>query len=59
MLERAKVAEEVKSLEQPMRATLRKYGVRFGAYHIYMPPLLKPAPRVLALQLYALKHEGP
>ena len=54
----SEVAEEVKSLEQPMRATLRKYGVRFGAYHIYMPPLLKPAPRVLALQLYALKHEG-
>jgi ATP-dependent RNA helicase SUPV3L1/SUV3 len=59
VLERAKVAEEVKSLEQPMRAMLRKYGVRFGAYHIYMPPLLKPTPRVLALQLYALKHEGP
>ncbi len=58
VLERAKVAEEVKGLEQPMRATLRKYGVRFGAYHIYMPPLLKPAPRVLAMQLYALKHEG-
>jgi ATP-dependent RNA helicase SUPV3L1/SUV3 len=58
VLERVTVAEEVKSLEQPMRATLRKYGVRFGAYHIYMPPLLKPSPRVLALQLYALKHEG-
>ena len=38
---------------------LRKYGVRFGAYHIYMPPLLKPAPRVLALQLWALKHGEP
>jgi ATP-dependent RNA helicase SUPV3L1/SUV3 len=58
VLERAKVVEELKTLEQPMRATLRKYGVRFGAYHIYMPPLLKPAPRVLALQLFALKHEG-
>jgi ATP-dependent RNA helicase SUPV3L1/SUV3 len=59
VLERAKVNEEVKTLEQPMRATLRKYGVRFGAYHIYLPPLLKPAPRVLAVQLFALKHEGP
>jgi ATP-dependent RNA helicase SUPV3L1/SUV3 len=37
---------------------LRKYGVRFGAFHIYLPQLLKPAPRTLALQLYALKHEG-
>ena len=33
--------------------------MRFGAYHIYLPLLLKPAPRVLATQLYALKHEGP
>jgi ATP-dependent RNA helicase SUPV3L1/SUV3 len=35
---------------------LRKFGVRFGAYNIYIPPLLKPAPRVLALQLWALKQ---
>jgi len=58
VLERAKVAEDVKGLDQPSRATLRKYGVRFGAYHIYVPGLLKPAPRVLAMQLWALKHGG-
>ncbi len=58
VLDRAKVAEEVKGLEQPARATLRKHGVRFGAYHIYVPALLKPAPRVLATQLWALKHGG-
>ena len=58
VLERQKVAEEVKGLDQPARATLRKYGVRFGAYHIYLPALLKPAPRVLATQLWALKHGG-
>jgi ATP-dependent RNA helicase SUPV3L1/SUV3 len=58
VLERQKVAEDVKGLDQPTRATLRKYGVRFGAYHIYLPLLLKPAPRVLAVQLYALKHDG-
>src|SRR5262249_47829092 len=56
--DRQKVADEVKGLEQPARATLRKYGVRFGAYHIYLPALLKPAPRVLATQLWALKHGG-
>jgi ATP-dependent RNA helicase SUPV3L1/SUV3 len=56
VLERQKVADEVKSLDQPSRATLRKYGVRFGAYHLYMPLLLKPAPRSLATQLWALKH---
>ncbi|HKA80277.1 MAG TPA: helicase-related protein [Xanthobacteraceae bacterium] len=58
VLDRAKVAEEVKGLDQAARATLRKYGVRFGAYHIYVPALLKPAPRVLATQLWALKHAG-
>ena len=59
VLERQKVSEEVKGLDQPARATLRKYGVRFGAYHIYLPILLKPAPRALATQLWALKHEAP
>jgi ATP-dependent RNA helicase SUPV3L1/SUV3 len=58
VLDRQKVAEEVKGLDQTSRATLRKYGVRFGAYHIYVPALLKPAPRVLATQLWALKHGG-
>jgi ATP-dependent RNA helicase SUPV3L1/SUV3 len=59
VLERHKVAEDVKGLDQAARATLRKYGVRFGAYHIYLPPLLKPAPRVLATHLWALKHANP
>jgi ATP-dependent RNA helicase SUPV3L1/SUV3 len=59
VIERGKIADDVKSLDQPARASLRKYGVRFGAYHIYVPALLKPAPRVLATQLYALKHDGP
>ena len=59
VLERQKVSEAVKGLDQPARATLRKYGVRFGAYHIYLPSLLKPAPRALATQLWALKNESP
>jgi ATP-dependent RNA helicase SUPV3L1/SUV3 len=58
VLDRQRVAEEVKGLDQPARATLRKYGVRFGTYHVYMPALLKPAPRALAAQLFALKHPG-
>jgi ATP-dependent RNA helicase SUPV3L1/SUV3 len=59
VLERQKVAEDVKSLDQPSRANLRKYGVRFGAYHLYMPGLLKPSPRSLAAQLWMLKHGSP
>ncbi|HUI14479.1 MAG TPA: helicase-related protein [Xanthobacteraceae bacterium] len=59
VLDRQRVADDVKSLEQPARASLRKYGVRFGAYHVYLPALLKPAPRTLAAQLWALRHDGP
>src|SRR6201999_2472511 len=56
VLERAKIAAEMKDLDQASRATLRKYGVRFGAYHIYVPGLLKPAARALASLLWALKE---
>jgi ATP-dependent RNA helicase SUPV3L1/SUV3 len=58
VLDRARVADDVKSLSQDARAALRKYGIRFGAYHLYLPGLIKPAPRALAAQLYALKHGG-
>jgi len=58
LLPRAAVADEVKGLDQDVRAKLRKLGVKFGAYHIYVPLALKPAPRELALVLYALKHGG-
>ena len=58
VLERAKVLNEVRSLDQDARAALRKAGVRFGAYHLYLPALLKPAPRVLATQLWALQNGG-
>src|SRR5262249_13863039 len=56
VIERQRVAEEIKGLDQTARASLRKYGVRFGAYHVYLPALLKPAPRALAVQLWALKR---
>ncbi len=37
---------------------MRKHGIKFGAYHIYLPQSLKPAPRELAIILFALKHGG-
>ncbi|CAN7606338.1 helicase-related protein [Bradyrhizobium sp. LjRoot220] len=58
VLERAKITAEMKDLDQPSRATLRKYGVRFGAYHIYFPGLLKPAARSLASLLWAEKQDN-
>ncbi|MDP8919184.1 MAG: helicase [Pseudomonadota bacterium] len=58
VLERSKVLNEVRSLDQDARGALRKAGIRFGAYHLYLPALLKPAPRVLATQLWALQNGG-
>jgi ATP-dependent RNA helicase SUPV3L1/SUV3 len=58
VLERSKVLNEVRSLDQDGRSALRKVGVRFGAYHLYLPALLKPAPRTLAAQLWALRNGG-
>ncbi len=59
VLERTAIAEDIKSLDQTARAALRSLGVRFGAYHIYMPALLKPAPRALAAQLWLLHSNTP
>jgi ATP-dependent RNA helicase SUPV3L1/SUV3 len=58
VLERARVLNDVRSLDQDARGSLRKAGVRFGAYHLYLPALLKPAPRTLAAQLWALQNGG-
>jgi ATP-dependent RNA helicase SUPV3L1/SUV3 len=58
VLDRARVAKDVKAFSQEDRAALRKLGVRFGAYHIYAPALLKPAPRALSALLWALHHGG-
>jgi ATP-dependent RNA helicase SUPV3L1/SUV3 len=56
ILERNAAADEIRQLDQDMRASLRKHGVRFGAYTIFVPALLKPAPSQLLAQLWALKH---
>ncbi len=58
VLERSRVADEMKNLPQEARGSLRKMGVRFGAYHLYLPALLKPAPRALAALLWTLRHGG-
>ncbi len=56
VLRREAVAEEMRSLDQPARAQLRGYGVRFGAFNIYFPALLKPAAIELSFALWMLKH---
>ncbi|MBA4611463.1 helicase [Stappia taiwanensis] len=59
IVERADISEDVRQLDQTMRAGLRRLGVRFGAHHIFVPALLKPAPSRLIAQLWALKHGEP
>lgn len=54
VLPRESIAEEVKQLDQEARSVLRKHGVRFGQYTIFLPALLKPAPTRLRLVLWSL-----
>jgi len=50
--------EAVRALDQTGRASLRQYGVRFGAHSIFVPALLKPAPAALKVLLWAVAEEG-
>ncbi|MBS0126571.1 helicase-related protein [Thetidibacter halocola] len=56
VLPRAEIADEVKQLDQESRGALRKHGVRFGQYTIFMPLMLKPAPTRLRLVLWSLAN---
>ena len=58
ILFRRDVAADVKALDQDARGSLRRYGVRFGAYHVFMPALLKPAPAELITLLWSLRNDG-
>jgi ATP-dependent RNA helicase SUPV3L1/SUV3 len=58
ILEREPIKAQIKALVQNDRAELRKQGVRFGAHYIFVPALIKPAPRILALQLWSLQAPG-
>lgn len=58
MLPRREVADEIKGLDQISRAALRRLGVRFGAFHIFLPLMLKPAPAQAITLLWALKNDA-
>ncbi|MGH1329840.1 MAG: helicase-related protein [Paracoccaceae bacterium] len=59
IIPREAVAAQVKELDQEARGALRKHGIRFGQFTIFMPLLLKPAPTRLRLLLWSLaaKHD--
>lgn len=56
VLPRDAVNEEVKQLDQEARGALRKHGVRFGQFTVFLPALLKPAPTRLRLVLWSLAN---
>jgi ATP-dependent RNA helicase SUPV3L1/SUV3 len=56
VMPRAPAQEEIKSLTQDERAKLRMHGVRFGAFTVFIPALLKPAATDLRLLLWWLER---
>jgi ATP-dependent RNA helicase SUPV3L1/SUV3 len=50
------VAADVKQLDQSARGALRKHGVRFGQFTVFLPALLKPAPTRLRLVLWSIRE---
>jgi ATP-dependent RNA helicase SUPV3L1/SUV3 len=58
LVNRRDIAEDIRSLDQDARGALRRLGVRFGAYHIFVPALLKPGPAGLLTLLWALSNDG-
>ena len=58
LINRSEIAEEVRALDQDARAGLRTLGVRFGAYHVYVPQLVKPAPGALLTAFWAIRNGG-
>lgn len=54
---RTEIADDIKALDQEARGLLRKHGVRFGQYTIFLPLLLKPAPTRLRVVLWGLSQD--
>jgi ATP-dependent RNA helicase SUPV3L1/SUV3 len=52
---RLDIINELKDMDQESRALLRKHGVRFGQFNIFLPILLKPAVTRMRLVLWSLK----
>ncbi|GJL94815.1 MAG: helicase [Hyphococcus sp.] len=51
---RTQFGEELKQIDQAERGKLRKTGMRFGEYTLFVPSLLKPAPAQLLVLLWTL-----
>ena len=56
ILPRAVVADDVKALDQDARGALRKHGIRFGQFTIFMPLLSETRADAVALVLWSLSQ---
>ncbi|MEL6746806.1 MAG: hypothetical protein AAFO79_03195, partial [Pseudomonadota bacterium] len=55
ILKRETVSADIQALDQTARAQLRRYGVRFGAFNVFLPLVLKPAAAELRMLLWRLR----
>ena len=56
IIPRVEISEELKELDQEARGLLRKHGVRFGQYSVFVPILLKPAVTRMRLVLWSIRN---
>ncbi len=56
---RTQFGDDLKKIDQNERGKLRRLGMRFGEYTLFMPALLKPAPSRLLILLWALWTDRP
>ncbi len=57
ILDRAQIVDEIKAIALEERKNLHRFGIRIGAYSLFMPVLLKPHATELRLMLWALMTE--
>lgn len=55
-LNRSEIDQDLRSLDQEARKSLRRFGIRFGATSLYIPVILKPHATELRLVMWALKQ---
>lgn len=56
IVKREDIADDIRQLDQEARGQLRRYGVRFGAFNIFIPSLLKPAASDLLILLWTMNR---
>jgi len=58
IIDRASAAADIAALSHAERRTLKSYGVRFGAFSLFLPALLEPRAAVITAALAAVGAPG-